>query len=86
MPKFVNRINDNLRNKLFRTLQPLIIKQMFVGYKLILEKIDSLSIDEYIFNYNSTLKELECGCYDEDFTAFNDYVKQIGEFKIIRKE
>ena len=74
MGKFSNKI----KSKLVNSLQPLITRQMFVGYLLLKEKID-ISIDEYIFSYNSTLKELECGYYDDQYTEFIESVNNLGK-------
>ena len=74
MGKFSNKI----KGKLVKSLQPLITRQMFVGYILLKEKID-ISIQEYIFSYSSTLKELECGYYDEQYTLFDESVNNLGK-------
>ena len=76
MAKLIKKVKSSLNKRIEKAIQPVIIKQMFVAFKLLNERdIKYASISEFLFDYNSTLKELEYGSFNEEYNSFyNDVV------------
>lgn len=72
--KFLSKVKDSFNKRLEKSLKPLIIKQMYVGYKLLLANNVNVSIENYLLNYRSILNDIELGNILDEYNSFYDNV------------